>query len=55
MLANECGFSLPTIGVVSKYEQRTIPGYTNRKSIDKFSGKRGMVRAGGGGGEGGGG
>ena len=47
MLANECGLSLPTIGLVSKYEQWTIPGYTNRKNIDGFSGKRGMVRAGG--------
>ena len=32
MPANECGFSLPTIGVVSKYEQRTIPGYANTKN-----------------------
>ena len=47
MLANECSLSLPTIGLVSKYEQWTIPGYTNRKNIDGFSGKRGMVRAGG--------
>ena len=47
MLVNECSFSLPTIGVVSKYEERTIPGYTNRKNIDRLSGKRGMVRAGG--------
>ena len=48
MLANEYGLSLPTIGLVSKYEQWTIPGYTNRKdNIDGFSGKRGMVRAGG--------
>ena len=48
MLANEYGFSLPTIGLVSKYEQWTIPGYTNRKdNVDGSSGKRGMVRAGG--------
>ena len=48
MLANEYSFSLPTIGLVSKYEQWTIPGYTNRKdNVDGFSGKRGMVRAGG--------
>ena len=48
MLANEYGFSLPTIGLVSKYEQWTIPGYTIRKNnIDGFFGKRGMVRAGG--------
>ena len=48
MLANEYGFSLPTIGLVSKYEQLTIPGYTNRKdNFDGYSGKRGMVRAGG--------
>ena len=48
MLANEYDVSLPTIGLVSKYEQWTIPGYTNRKNnIDGFFGKRGMVRAGG--------
>ena len=47
MLANEYGFSLPTIGLVSKYEQWTIPGYTNRKdNVDGCSGKRGMVRVG---------
>ena len=48
MLANEYGFSLPTIGLVSKYEQWTIPGYTKRKDkVDGCSRKRGMVRAGG--------
>ena len=48
MLANEYGLSLPTIVLVSKYEQWTIPGYTNRKdNVDGCSGKRGMVRAGG--------
>ena len=46
MPANECGFS-PNIGMVSTYEQRTMPSYTNRKNVDRFSGKRGMVRAGG--------
>ena len=44
---SEVDFSFPTIGMVSKYVQRTIPGYTNGKYIDRFSGKRGMVRAGG--------
>ena len=48
MLTNEYSFSLPTIGLVSKYEQWTIPGYTNRKdNVDGCSGKRGMVRVGG--------
>ena len=28
---DEYGLSLPTIGLVSKYEQWTILGYTNRK------------------------
>ena len=40
-------FSFPTIGMVGKYVQRTILGYTNGKYINIFSGKRGMVRAGG--------
>ena len=48
MLTNEYGFSLPTIGLVSGYEQWTIPCYTiGKDNVDGCSGKRGMVRAGG--------
>ena len=46
MLTNEYGFSLPTIGFVSGYEQWTATRL-GKDNVDGCSRKRGMVRVGG--------
>ena len=52
MPADECVFSLPTIGMVSEYEQRTIPGYANKRKSTDSPGNEEWSGGGGGGGGG---